>query len=216
MRVPMKILNLASRFAPALLCFESPEERRNRVALTFDDGPHPEHTPRILDILRDAGVRATFFFQGSNAAQWPALVRRAHAEGHQVAAHGIDHVAASKQSGQAAFDNAVQCHALLCEISGVHLPRYYRPPYGDITFNALRALGRRGYRLAFWNYDSNDSYVTSATEIEKRVAATAPSAGSIVLLHDDYAHTVAALPQVLDTLRARGLSFVTVAELCDA
>jgi peptidoglycan-N-acetylglucosamine deacetylase len=216
MRVPMKILNLASRFAPALLCFESPEERRNRVALTFDDGPHPEHTPRILDILRDAGVRATFFFQGSNAAQWPALVRRAHAEGHQVAAHGIDHVAASKQTGQAATDNAVQCHALLCEISGVHLPRYYRPPYGDITFNALRALGRRGYRLAFWSYDSNDSYVTSASEVEKRVAATAPSAGSIVLLHDDYAHTVAALPQVLDTLRDRGLSFVTVAELCDA
>jgi peptidoglycan-N-acetylglucosamine deacetylase len=216
MRVPMKILNLASRIAPALLCFESPEERRNRVALTFDDGPHPEHTPRILDILRDAGVRATFFFQGSHAAQWPALVRRAHAEGHQVAAHGIDHVAASKQSGKAATDNAVQCHALLCEISGVHLPRYYRPPYGDITFNALRALGRRGYRLAFWSYDSNDSYVTSATEIEKRVAATAPSAGSIVLLHDDYAHTVAALPQVIDTLRDRGLFFVTVAELCDA
>jgi peptidoglycan/xylan/chitin deacetylase (PgdA/CDA1 family) len=212
----MKILNLASRFAPALLCFESPEERRNRVALTFDDGPHPEHTPRILDVLRDAGVRATFFFQGSNAAQWPALVRRAHAEGHQIAAHGIDHVAASKQSGQAATDNAVQCHALLCEISGVHLPRYYRPPYGDITFNALQALGRRGYRLAFWSYDSNDSFVTSAAEIEKRVAATAPSAGSIVLLHDDYAHTVAALPQVIDTLRNRGLSFVTVAELCDA
>jgi peptidoglycan/xylan/chitin deacetylase (PgdA/CDA1 family) len=212
----MKILNLASRFAPALLCFESPEERRNRVALTFDDGPHPEHTPRILDVLRDAGVRATFFFQGSNAAQWPALVRRAHAEGHQIAAHGIDHVAASKQSGAAATDNAVQCHALLCEISGTHLPRYYRPPYGDITFHALRALGRRGYRLAFWNYDSNDSHVTSASEIEKRVAATAPNAGSIVLLHDDYAHTVAALPQVIDTLRDRGLSFVTVAELCDA
>ena len=215
MRVPMKILNLASRFAPALLCFESPEERRNRIALTFDDGPHPEHTPRILDVLRDTGVRATFFFQGGNAAQWPALVRRAHADGHQIAAHGIEHVAASKQRNGDAADNAIQCHALLCEIAGAHLPRYYRPPYGDITFHALRSLGRCGYRLAFWSYDSNDSFVSNSGEIESRIASQTPEPGSIVLFHDDYSHTVDALSRVIDTLRARGLSFVTVAELCD-
>ena len=71
----MKLLSLASRFAPELLCFERPAENRNRIALTFDDGPHPEHTPRILDILARQEVRATFFFQGVNAARWPMLVR---------------------------------------------------------------------------------------------------------------------------------------------
>ena len=70
----MKLLSLASRFAPELLCFDQPAETQNRVALTFDDGPHPEYTPRILEILGKLEVRATFFFQGLNAARWPELV----------------------------------------------------------------------------------------------------------------------------------------------
>lgn len=214
MRVPMKLLNIASRFAPELLCFQQSAESRNRVALTFDDGPHPEYTPRILDILGQLEVRATFFFQGVNAAQWPALVRRAHSAGHQIAAHGVDHVATSTQRRDAALVNATACHALLCEIAGAHLAPYYRPPYGDITFSALRDLGQRGYRLAFWSYDSRDSFCDAAADIEDRLARVPPRPGSIILFHDDYAHTVAALPQVISTLRARQLSFATVAELC--
>lgn len=214
MRAPMKLLSLASRFAPQLLCFERPAENQNRVALTFDDGPHPEHTPRILDILGQLEVRATFFFQGVNAARWPALVRRAHSAGHQIAAHGVNHVATSTQRREAALVNATACHALLCEISGAHLAPFYRPPYGDITFGALRDLGQRGYRLAFWSYDSRDSFCDKAADIEARLSRSAPSPGSIILFHDDYAHTVEALPQVIATLRARQLSFATVAELC--
>lgn len=215
MRLPMKLLSLASRFAPDLLCFAQPAEDRNRVALTFDDGPHPEYTPRILEILAQQEVRATFFFQGVNAARWPALVRRVHSAGHQIAAHGVDHVATSTQSRDAALVNATACHALLCEISGTHLAPYYRPPYGDITFGALRDLGQRGYRLAFWSYDSRDSFCDKAADIEQRLSRTAPPPGSIILFHDDYAHTVEALPQVIATLRARQLSFATVAELCN-
>ena len=212
----MKLLSLASRFAPELLCFEQPSEQQNRVALTFDDGPHPDHTPRILDILARLEVRATFFFQGLNAARWPELVRRAHAAGHQIAAHGVDHVAASTQPSRVAADNAISCHAVLCEIAGSNLAPYYRPPYGDITFGALRDLSQRGYRLAFWSYDSRDSFCDTAADIQKRISRSTPPAGSIILFHDDYAHTVEALPQVISTLRARQLSFVTVAELCHA
>jgi peptidoglycan-N-acetylglucosamine deacetylase len=210
----MSLLNVASRFAPELLCFAQPPALGNRVALTFDDGPHPDYTPRILDILAQHDARATFFFQGNNAALWPPLVRRAYAAGHQVAAHGVEHVAASTQRDDGAATNAIECHAVLCEIAGADLAPYYRPPYGDITLGALRTLSRRGYRLAFWSYDSRDSFVDSAQDIEMRIATAAPPAGSILLFHDDYAHTVEALPRVLDTLRERGLTFVTVAELC--
>jgi peptidoglycan-N-acetylglucosamine deacetylase len=213
MRLPMKLLSLASRFAPNLLYFERSAERGNRVALTFDDGPHPEYTPRILEILARMEVRATFFFQGLNAARWPELVRRAHSAGHQIAAHGVDHIAASTQPVRIASENAIACHAVLCEISGSNLAPYYRPPYGDITFGALRDLGQRGYRLAFWSYDSRDSFCNTAADIERRIAKSAPPPGSVILFHDDYAHTVEALPQAISTLRARRLSFVTVAEL---
>ncbi len=210
----MKLLNIASRFAPELLCFEQTAERQNRVALTFDDGPHPEYTPRILEILARLEVRATFFFQGVNAANWPALVRRAHSAGHQIAAHGVDHVAASTQPTNEAIVNAIACHAVLCEISGSHLEPYYRPPYGDITLGALRDLKQRGYRLAFWSYDSRDSFCETADAIESRISSSMPRPGSIILFHDDYEHTVEALPRVIATLRARQLSFVTVSELC--
>jgi len=210
----MTLLNVASRFAPGLLCFNGADASQHRVALTFDDGPHPEHTPKILDILKRAGVRATFFFQGTNAARWPALVRRAFADGHQIAAHGVDHVAASEQSGDAAAANAIHCHALLCEIAGTDLPRFYRPPYGDITLGALRELRRRGYRFAFWSYDSRDSFLEGADEIARRITEQQPPDGSILLFHDDYAQTAAALPSVLERLRERKLELVTVAELC--
>lgn len=214
MRVPMRVLRSASRFYPQLLCFGAAGERAGRVALTFDDGPHAECTPRLLDVLAREGVRATFFMQGSNAVRHPELVRRAHGEGHQIAGHGVDHVSAWEQAGAEVLRNADGCHAALSDILGVPVGREFRPPYGAMTLAGLRELRRHGYRLAYWSYDSNDSFVSTSAAIVERIRGEAPAAGSILLFHDDYPHTAEALPAVIAALRERNLSPVTVAELC--
>ena len=213
LRLPMSLLRTASRWYAGRLFFGAEASGDSRIALTFDDGPHPEFTPRILDTLRDARVPATFFFQGSNARKRPDLVRRAHTEGHQVAGHGVEHVSALKQAGSAVLADAEDCHALLSEIVGGPLPRYFRPPYGDMTLGGLRHLSRRDFKLAYWTYDSNDSFVKSGEEIVARLGAAPPAAGSVVLFHDDYGLTVDALPRVIELLRARGLTFATVNDL---
>ena len=155
----MKLLSLASRFAPDLLCFEQPAETRNRVALTFDDGPHPEYTPRILEILGKLEGRATFFFQGLNAARWPELVRRAHAAGHQIAAHGVDHVAASTQPSRVAADNAIPTGirdiarlraALLLVDHGSYADVSSRIEALTADTNPLRHSAREALGLAAW------------------------------------------------------------------
>ncbi len=208
----MRLLRTVSRWYPDLLRFELPPSGAQRVALTFDDGPHPDVTPAILDVLARQEATATFFFQGSNARRLPDIVRRAHAAGHQIAAHGEDHTSALKQTAAATCANASLCHQGLSDIVGVELPRYFRPPYGDMTFAGLRGLRREGFRLAYWSYDSNDSFASGADEVLARIDAEPPQAGSIVLFHDDYPLTAEALPRVLDALRGQGLSFATVAD----
>jgi peptidoglycan/xylan/chitin deacetylase (PgdA/CDA1 family) len=213
LRLPMRLLRTASHWYSDLLLFGAPPGGTPRVALTFDDGPTAEHTPRILNVLQRFSVPATFFFQGSNVNRNPDLVRRAHAEGHQVAGHGIDHVSALKLTGAAVLRDAEGCHELLESVVGAPLPRYFRPPYGDMTLGGLRRLNRGGFRIAYWTYDSDDSFVKSAADIERRFASTPPPPGSVVLFHDDYGVTAEALPAVIGFLRSRGLGFATVHDL---
>lgn len=209
----MRLLRTASRWYSDLLLFGAPADGSPRLAITFDDGPTAAHTPRILDALRGLDVPATFFFQGSNVSRNPELVRRAHAEGHQVAGHGIAHVSALKLSAPEVLRDAQTCHELLENVVGAPLPRYFRPPYGDMTLGGLRLLNRAGFRIAYWTYDSNDSFVKSAAAIEQRFSAEPPTPGGVVLFHDDYGLTAEALPAVIRYLRSRGLGFATFHDL---
>jgi len=212
----MRLLRTASRWYTDLLLFDAPAGASARVAITFDDGPTADHTPRILDVLRRFDVPATFFFQGSNVNRNPDLVRRAHAEGHQVAGHGIEHVSALKLSSPEVMRDAETCHELLERVVGTRLPRYFRPPYGDMTLGGLRLLSRGGFRIAYWTYDSNDSFVKSAAEIEQRFRTEPPLPGGVVLFHDDYGLTAEALPAVIEFLRSRGFGFATFHDLHNA
>lgn len=187
--------------------------RPGNIALTFDDGPDPKHTPAILSALETGGATATFFVQGEAAERHPDIVRRAHAAGHQIANHGYAHVSAHRMSAAETLRNAERGHAVLERILGAPLRREFRPPYGDLTVTAFVALARAGYRLVFWNYDSGDSFVSDATSLTANVAAAAIPAGSIVLFHDDYAQTAAALPEIIDCFRARGFAFVRIRDL---
>ncbi len=170
----------------------------------------------LLDVLAEAQAHATFFLQGSHAEQWPQLVREIHARGHQVANHAYSHRSARQTSCDAFAQEVERTQALLEQIVGGALTRDFRPPFGDTTPRSFLRLARRGYRWVFWSLDSDDSVVRDPRELALRIERLNAGPGDIVLFHEDYAHSVAAMPQILASWRARGLSAVRVDALTGA
>lgn len=179
-----------------------------RACVTFDDGPHPQQTPLLLEALAHADTKATFFLQGAHAREWPQLVREIHRAGHQVANHGFSHGSARSLPLGAYVGEVERTQAMLEDIVGCELGRDFRPPFGDTTVRTFVALAKRGYRWTFWSHDSHDSEVRDPQQLVERTAGLNLQSGDIVLFHEDYAHTVAAMPHILAGLRATGLVLV--------
>lgn len=176
------------------------------VALTFDDGPHPEWTPRLLDRLADANVRATFFVVGAAAERHPALVERMHREGHLVGHHSWTHSEPATTSTATLAAEVDRCRALLADLLGLSCD-WFRPPKGQLTAAKLLMLLRRGQRIALWSADPRDYAMTDAAPLAAWADAQPPAPGAIVLLHDVHPHAVEALPALL-AWRDRGTAFV--------
>lgn len=191
-------------------------EGGRRVALTFDDGPNPDTTPAVLDALRAANVRATFFLLGRHVDRWPDLVRRARAEGHEVANHGYAHRKLTYRSPAYVRDDIAGGTAAIERATGTR-PRYFRAPHGFRSpwVGAIaRGFGQRvvGWTLGVWDTALPGSDVIAA----RTIAGARP--GAIILLHDgdgydplgDRRQTAAALPRIIDGLRGRGFDLVTL------
>ena len=189
---------------------------KRHVSLTFDDGPNPEATPKILDALAERGVKATFFILGNHAERWPDLVRRIAAEGHQVGNHGYFH---RKLHFKLPFyirkDISLGKRAI--ERAGGPSPRFFRAPHGfrnPWVTPIARSMGELtiGWSLGVW--DSECPGVKAI--VQRTIAGVEP--GSIVLLHDgdgydpegDRSQTAAAVPEIIDRLRENGYEFVTL------
>jgi peptidoglycan/xylan/chitin deacetylase (PgdA/CDA1 family) len=184
-------------------------------ALTFDDGPHAQGTPAVLEALAAAGVRATFFLVGEQVQRNPALAAEIVDAGHGVGLHCHLHRNLLRLTPIQVRDDLYRARALISEASGRD-PVLYRPPYGVLNSAALALARSHGWRTLLWSHWGLDwqAHATS-TSIAARVTDGA-GAGSVLLLHDadDYSApqswraTVAALPRVLDTLHGRGLAAV--------
>jgi len=186
------------------------------VSLTFDDGPNPDATPRILDALGESNVKATFFVLGAHAERWPELVRRVVSEGHQVGNHGYFHKKLHLKSPfYVKRDITLGKRAI--ERAGGSTPRFFRAPHGFrspwVTAIA-RSLGERtiGWSLGVW--DSDRPGVKAI--VDRTIEGTKP--GSIILLHDgdgynangDRMQTARAVPDIISRLRDSGFDFVTL------
>lgn len=182
------------------------------VAMTFDDGPKPGQTDRLLDMLKERGIKATFFVIGQNVAQYPDLIRRMVAEGHEVANHSWNHPALSKLSAAGVADQIRKTDAAIVA-AGAPQPVVMRPPYGATNASLNRRLNEEfGQKVILWDVDPLDwKYRNSARVTEEIVTKAKP--GSIILAHDIHASTVNAMPGTLDALLAKGYKFVTVSEL---
>ena len=182
------------------------------VALTFDDGPHPQGTPIVLEILRDAAARATFFLAGEQVERRPALVAEIVAAGHRVELHCHRHRNALRLTGRQFLDDAERGRAAIEEAGGQPVADH-RPPYGTYSAAALRACRRRGWRPVLWSRWGRDWRGRSTARSIARLTTGSARDGDIVLLHDaDYysapgswVRTVAALPIILEELEKRGL-----------
>jgi len=190
------------------------------IALTFDDGPDPEWTPQILDVLRDEGVRATFFVIGSRAASHPDLIRRMVEEGHEVGLHTFTHPdLAYVEPWRFDMETRLSQNAL-AGAAGIRAG-LARPPYSSVPsavtethLPVLERLGSHGNLVVLSDLDPRDWTEASADEI---AAAAVPEAGdgAVVLLHDgggDRSQTLAALPVLIDDLRDRGYRLTTTSE----
>jgi peptidoglycan-N-acetylglucosamine deacetylase len=204
---------------PTVVHFE--DAKPNQVALTFDDGPDPKWTPQILDILRQNHVHATFFVIGKHAEDHPGLIRRILREGHEIGNHTYTHPDLSEVSPEQATLELNATQQLIEWISG-RTTILFRPPYNADSMPTSLAEARPialstdlGYITVGESIDPEDWERPGTDTIVRRVKE-ARDAGRVILLHDgggDRSQTVAALPQILDFLKARGDSVVPVGKL---
>lgn len=170
------------------------------LALTFDDGPHPDRTPAVLDLLARHGAHATFFVVGARAERHPALVRRIAAEGHLVASHTFAHRWLPACSGRALEEEIDRAQLTLGALLGA-APRLVRPPYGHRDLRFYRALARRGLTPVLWSKDTLDYAGLGEGAVLSRLQHAGE--GDIVLLHDGNPRARGTLPALARFLAGR-------------
>lgn len=188
-----------------------------RVALTFDDVPDPRFTPQILDILKEYGVKATFFVNGQRVLNHPKLAKRIHDEGHVIGNHSFTHPDFNKISMSAFISEIKKTEQSIFPITGYN-PKLIRPPYGEITEEQLIWAAEHKYQIVNWNVDSLDWKGLKKGEVLKNILAGIKP-GAIVLQHGGGGYgsklqgTIEALPEVIKALKNQGYELVTVPEL---
>ncbi|MEU6672927.1 polysaccharide deacetylase family protein [Streptomyces sp. NPDC046925] len=181
------------------------------VALTFDAGPS-ENSPRLLDILKEEKVPATFFLLGKNhIVKHPELVKRMDAEGHEVASHTWSHKILTDITPDEAREELRRTDEAIEKLTG-HKPTLMRPPQGRTNPDVNKISREEGLSEVLWSVTAKDYTTNDSALIQKRVVDQTKRDG-IILLHDIYKGTVPAVPGIIDELKKRGYVFVTVPQL---
>ncbi len=184
---------------------------RKWIALTFDDGPHPYHTPILLKTLRQLGVRATFFVVGKNVDRYPDLVRQMVKDGHEVENHTYHHLRLSQIPLGMVQEEIDAGAAAIWRATG-HVPRFVRPPGGMVDHSVRLIAQFDGYVMVMWTQDPAD-YERPDEETLKQRLFSSVRPGSIILLHEKVPVTVKVLPEFVREMRRQGYEFVTIEEM---
>lgn len=184
-----------------------------QVALTFDDGPDGKITPEILDILKAKGVNASFFFIGNNVKMYPDVVKRAYGEGNLVLNHSMDHPDFMKLTPDKIRQEVTGTEDSIYSIIGKR-PAIIRPPYGSVSQEDIDLLNSSGCKAVIWSIDTLDWSQKDSSNIANNVLDNVRN-GDIILMHSngDKKATAEALPQIIDGLKAKGYTIVTLDKL---
>lgn len=188
--------------------YEDEAPYKGKVALTFDDGPHPVCTPQLLDGLKKRDVKATFFVTGENVENYPEIVKRASEEGHLIGNHTFHHVQLTAANSDDFKKEIISTNDIIQEVTGKETS-FIRPPYGSWDKKYEKELNMFP---VLWDVDPLDWCSTNVDKIVRSVLAGTKE-NSIILMHDSYDSTVTAAFQVVDILKAEGYEFVTVDEI---
>lgn len=188
------------------------ESAEKVVALTFDDGPDADSTPRVLDLLKRYDVRATFFVVGEQARQNPELIHRMVAEGHTVAGHSYYHLPQSTLwSSQRYTEELFRCNDVVARLTGLRM-RLYRPPFGVTNPPIARAVKNLGLIPVGWSVRSLDTMTKDTDRVVDRVMRGLRG-GDVILLHDRLENSEELLEKLLTALRTQHYTTATVDEL---
>lgn len=185
-----------------------------RIALTFDDGPHPCKTGKILDLLSLYGIRATFFVVGENAGYYPDIILRESAEGHEIGNHTYYHKPLRQCKPGEMEKEISKTSEIIRKITG-RSPSLFRPPEGSYSCKTVESAKTCGCDVILWNVDTRDWALCGTKEIVANVKTNVRD-GSIILFHDftrEGSHTVDALKILIPYLIDSGYEFVTVSEI---
>lgn len=187
------------------------------IALTFDDGPHPRYTDMILDILKEYGIRATFFVVGENVALYPEQLKRISAEGHEIGNHTYTHADLKRINKNTLMHELGETERVIENLTGKR-PTVFRPPEGRCNETVVACANERGYTTVLWTVDPRDWASPPARDVAAVIEKNA-KCGSVILCHDYNSNKKCPTPEALRTvipkLIEKGYSFVTVSELLD-
>ena len=206
---------LRRRLLPHLAGIGDPQH----VALTFDDGPHPDATPELLHLLDQAGVKATFFLLGHAVDELPEVARAIAGAGHEIGVHGYHHRLLTKRGPIASREDLDRATSTITAVTGVQ-PRWWQPPYGVANTASLLEAHRLGLRPVLWTTWGRDWTARCTPDSVYRSIMRKLDRGGTILLHDSDRHAapkcwlamLGALPAILTTCRARGLGVGPLAE----
>lgn len=179
-----------------------------KIALTFDDGPHPYYTEQLLDGLKERDVKATFFVLGKHAEEYPELVKRMYREGHLVGNHTYSHIQLNKSNHEKFKQELIKTNEVIEKLTGQEV-QFVRPPYGTWDKKFEKELNMFP---VLWTIDPLDWSSHNVDGIVKKVEDKAEE-NAIILMHDEYKTTVTAALRVVDELKEEGYEFVTIEEL---
>ncbi|KAF0134944.1 MAG: xylanase/chitin deacetylase [Candidatus Saganbacteria bacterium] len=189
---------------------------RNKIALTFDDGPNPLFTEFVLDILRENNIKATFFLVGKKVKENPELLLEIANEGHEIGNHTYYHSRTSWINNNKLLDEIDLTSEIILREADKQI-KLFRPPHGVINSEKRAVVEKAGYHIVMWSVNADDFShafygMRNSQSISRRVLSRI-TGGDIVLMHDSSAQTIVALPIIIKELKRRGFSFATVSEI---
>ncbi len=185
---------------------------KNVIALTLDDGPHPEFTPKVLELLKEFNSKATFFLIGKNAEKYPELVKQIIADGHVIGSHSYAHTNNyGFLSRNGVTKDIMKSQKVLFDITKRNV-QFFRPPFGVTNPNIARAVKNLSLKTFGWSVRSYDTVAKNSETVFKKVTANLKN-GDIVLLHDTSELSVDALEKVLTHLKIKNMNSVTLTTL---
>ena len=196
------------------IVFSKNPKQTKKIAITFDDGPHPRYTEKILDILNRYDIKATFFVIGVNIENYPEAFRKIYENGHEIANHSYSHASEKDACMEFAINEIEKCEQIIYNNIGIK-PKLFRPPQGIFSSEIEKAASKKDYSIILWSIDTKDWAHNSPQNIMKSINDNIRG-GDIILMHDYISGkntTCDALEIIIPNLLKKGYEFVTVSEL---